>query len=162
MNQDQLTFWSEEPLASLFPLLACEKDSLTLEETSHSSIAEFLTTLSRDGSYGKTCRVSSVQEVDGTLVPCSGRWQNSGMGSRTECLTLSTSEWPSDAVVCSLSDILETGVLPQRFFLSAKACAGILRRAEKRGKQLPTQLHHALQAVAEASSAPETPEDKTR
>jgi len=37
--------------------------------------------------------------------------------------------------VCSLSDILETGDLPQRFFLSAKACAGILRRAEKRGKK---------------------------
>ncbi len=148
MNPEQLTFWSVEHLANHFPLPVCEKDSQTLEATSHSSIAEFLTTLSRDGSYGKTCRVSSVQEVDGTLVPSSGRWQNSGMGSHTECLTLNSSEWPSDAVVCSLSDILETGALPQRFFLSQKACAGILRRAEKRGKQLPEALKLALQAVA--------------
>jgi hypothetical protein len=70
------------------------------------------------------------------------------MGSPTEFLTLNTSEWPSDAAVCSLSDVLETGELPQRYFLSAKACRGILRRAEKRGKQLPPSLAEALQAVA--------------
>jgi hypothetical protein len=70
------------------------------------------------------------------------------MGSRTEFLTLSTSEWPSDAAVCSLSDTLETGNLPQRFFLSATACQGILRRAEKRGKVLPPALEQALLSVA--------------
>jgi hypothetical protein len=63
-------------------------------------------------------------------------------------LTLSISEWPSAAAVCSLSDILENGDVPPRYFLSAKACAGILRRAEKRGKQLPQQLGRALQTVA--------------
>jgi hypothetical protein len=62
--------------------------------------------------------------------------------------TLNISEWPNDAVVCSLSQVLETTSIPPRFFLSAKACAGILRRAEKRGKSLPPQLAHALQAVA--------------
>jgi hypothetical protein len=56
----------------------------------------------------------------------------------------------NDAAVCSLSDILETGGVPQRFSLTAKACAGILRRAEKRGKSLPPQLAHALQAVADS------------
>jgi hypothetical protein len=77
------------------------------------------------------------------------------MGSPTEFLTLSTSEWNhtlvpshSDGGVCSLSDVLETGDVPQRFYLSAKACKGILRRAEKRGKQLPPSLAEALRAVA--------------
>jgi hypothetical protein len=46
-----------------------------------------------------------------------------------------------------LSDTLETGELPQRYFLSATACKGILRRAEKRGKQLPEQLKQALEQV---------------
>jgi hypothetical protein len=32
--------------------------------------------------------------------------------------------------------------------LSAKACAGILRRAERRGKSLPPMLKAALEAVA--------------
>jgi hypothetical protein len=45
---------------------------------------------------------------------------------------------------------LEIGGVPQRFSLTAKACAGILRRAEKRGKSLPPQLAHALQAVADS------------
>jgi len=38
--------------------------------------------------------------------------------------------------------------VPQRFFLSPKACEGILRRAGKRGKSLPPSLHAALAAVA--------------
>ena len=69
------------------------------------------------------------------------------MGSPTEYLTLSISDWPSAASVSSLSDILETGDVPQRFFLSQKACAGILRRAGARGKVLPQALNAALQAV---------------
>jgi hypothetical protein len=69
------------------------------------------------------------------------------MGLHTEFLTLNTSEWHSAAAVCSLLDTLETGDLPQRYFLSATACAGILRRAEKRGKKLPEQLRQALEQV---------------
>jgi hypothetical protein len=64
-------------------------------------------------------------------------------------LTLNTSEWHSAADVCLLSDVLETQPVPQRFFLSAKACKGILRRAERRGKKLPERLKAALLAVAE-------------
>jgi hypothetical protein len=44
---------------------------------------------------------------------------------------------------------LETGVVPQRFFLSAKACDGILRRAAKRNKKLPLALEAALRQVAQ-------------
>jgi len=83
------------------------------------------------------------------------------MGSPTGFWTLSTSEWNhtlapslSDDGVCSLSDILEgSGTVPQRYFLSARACAGILRRAEKRGKSLPPSLHAALEAVALAQTS---------
>lgn len=62
---------------------------------------------------------------------------------------LNISEWPNDAGVCSLSSILEIGSIPPRFYLSEKACAGILRRAEKRGKELPPALRQALVGVAE-------------
>jgi hypothetical protein len=77
------------------------------------------------------------------------------MGSPTGFLTLNTSEHnafhgqsPNDEGVCSLSDVLETGEVPQRYFLSAKACQGILRRSGKLGKALPEALAKALQAVA--------------
>jgi hypothetical protein len=80
----------------------------------------------------------------------------------TESLTLSTAEYHSVAVASSLSDILETGDVPQRYFLSAKACRGILRRAEKRGKKLPEQLRVALESVAIQIPATETEEDSLR
>ena len=76
-------------------------------------------------------------------------------GWRGECWTLNTCEWNhtlvpshSDAGVCSLSDILETGDLPPAYFLSPKACAGILRRAAQRKKKLLHHLHQALCHVA--------------
>lgn len=65
--------------------------------------------------------------------------------------TLNTSAWPNDASVCSLSGVLETGPIPPQYFLSARACSGILRRAAKRGKELPTALRVALEQVAGGS-----------
>ncbi|KVJ41316.1 hypothetical protein AWS33_10495 [Enterobacter cloacae subsp. cloacae] len=65
-----------------------------------------------------------------------------------ECSTLNFSEWPNDADVCLLSQQLEGISIPQKFFLSPKACAGILRRAEVRGKKLPELLRLALIQVA--------------
>ena len=50
---------------------------------------------------------------------------------------------PSDGGVCFLSQILEASV-PEKYYLSPRACAGILRRAERRGKDLPPLLKAAL------------------
>lgn len=55
-----------------------------------------------------------------------------------------TGESPNAAVESSLSQILEANP-HQKYYLSEKACAGILRRAEKRGKELPKILKEALQ-----------------
>ncbi len=97
---------------------------------------------------GRTSPESCRSTTDGRLEPSSGCWSNSGMGSPTEFWTLDISEYPSGAAASSLSDILETGDVPRRFYLSAKACRGILRRAGKRGKTLPESLEYALQKVA--------------
>jgi hypothetical protein len=60
---------------------------------------------------------------------------------------LKTSESHKGAEECLLSDVLETGDLPQKYYLSPRACQGILKRAEKRGKKLPDVLYLALQAA---------------
>lgn len=52
-------------------------------------------------------------------------------------------ESPREENVLRLSQILEDCPLP-KYSLSAKACQGILRRAEKRGKELPPELEKAL------------------
>ena len=77
-----------------------------------------------------------------------------GQGPRGSFATLNISEWPNAAAVCSLSSILETGSIPQKYFLSAKACTGILNRAEKRGKTLPSLLEAALRIGAEGRTQP--------
>ena len=83
-------------------------------------------------------------EAGPVKVWCRGQ----GHGLRGPFLTPNGSEWRSGAVACSLSSILETASIPQRYYLSPTACAGVLRRAEKRGKDLPPQLQEALVAVA--------------
>ena len=57
--------------------------------------------------------------------------------------TLNFGESPRDAEESSLSQILEATV-PERYYLSPKACGGIIRRAGNRGKKLPPILEAAL------------------
>ena len=139
------------------PLQAKEEACQWLEtkaenaQTSRSNILTSLHTFAPDGYVTRTSPDYCHPTEDGILVPSSGRWQNSGMGFHGELLTLSSLEFHSAADVCSLSDVLETGDVPQRFYLSATACKGILRRADKRGKKLPGQLQRALEAVAQGA-----------
>jgi hypothetical protein len=126
------------------------------------------TQLSLDMPSQKTCRDGSVPKttlLDASSVQSWERMPHSfsqeGNGGQTrvwlldqneqqrgEFSTLNTSASPNDAEGCSLSAVLETGPIPQRYYLSAKACQGILRRAEKRGKSLPPMLEAALRSVA--------------
>ena len=61
-----------------------------------------------------------------------------------ELTMLNTGESPNVAVESRLSQILEVNA-PEKYRLSAKACEGILRRAERRGKVLPEMLRIALE-----------------
>lgn len=70
------------------------------------------------------------------------RWEDDGAWLG-ECMTRNTGESPNAAVGSRLSQILEA--TPQeKYSLSAKACQGILRRAERRGKDLPETLKAVL------------------
>lgn len=66
-----------------------------------------------------------------------------------ESLTLNIGEYPSVENESTLSEILEDNV-PEKYYLSPKACLGILRRAKNKGRKLPDNLRIALeQKVAE-------------
>ena len=68
--------------------------------------------------------------------------------SHGERSTLNTGECPSAARESTLWQILQADA-PEKYYLSARACEGILRRAERRGKALPPMLREALEeAVA--------------
>jgi hypothetical protein len=60
----------------------------------------------------------------------------------------------------TLADVLEPNA-PARYSLSARAATGILRRAEKRGRELPEALAMALRELSSRntgeSRAPKNP-----
>ena len=183
----ELDLFAEEHLANPLVSLDSEKDCLTRAATSCSPILPLLQNIGPVGWCGRTSPASfrpgamtrvqrrTLQEDkegntwwnSDTISHASLEGlNNSGMGGPTESLTLNTSEWTGTSVpylkeggVFSLSDILEHGNLPQRYYLSKRACRGILRRAERRGKELPGQLRAALENVATQTPVTETGED---
>ena len=60
---------------------------------------------------------------------------------------LNTGPAPREPIRSSLAEILEENP-EKKYYLSKTACMGILRRAEERGKALPSQLQSALMAQA--------------
>ena len=77
-----------------------------------------------------------MSETDGALL--------------TEFSMLNTGESPNVVDASTLSSILEVNA-PGKYYLSAKACKGILDRIEKRGKVIPPQLKDALERKAKES-----------
>ena len=157
----QLTFLPEERPVSPSPSPDSERDWQIRVATSCLPILPLLTATGPSGWSGKTCPAFYPVTADGISLPSSAGWGNSGMGGPTECLTLNTSEWNhtlgpfhNGGGVSSLSDVLEAGSVPRRYYLSAKACQGILRRAENRGKVLPPALSQALETVAQMEARP--------
>lgn len=123
-------------------------------------------------SFGKMYPVHSAATGEETSKPCWRKLSTSqsrpflyldlrGNGQRQEPLTvmgglslgelmmLNTGESPNAAVESRLSQILEDN--PQeKYYLSTKACLGILRRAERCGKDLPETLKAVLLMQSES------------
>lgn len=118
--------------------------------------------------FGKTCQEHSAPTAEKISEPCWKNlpaWNNQTLqfldlrrgadGTKPEqlqetdglwlgdSLTLNIGESPKEESVSLLSQILE-GNVPQKYFLSARACQGILTRASRRGKKLPDLLQTAL------------------
>jgi hypothetical protein len=124
-----------------------------------------------DTYFGKMCQERSLPITGMTLDMFLSLWsagaflflqtdgetqesQSAEMGEESlsgGCWTHSFSESPNVVVESSLSSILERGGVDSRYYLSKKACAGILRRAESRGKDLPKELKEALEAVVQSA-----------
>ena len=66
---------------------------------------------------------------------------------RGDASTLNTGVSPREENGSSLSRILQEDP-PKRYYLTRKACLGILRRAVERGKELPEKLKRALEIQA--------------
>ena len=95
-------------------------------------------------SPSRTPRCLYLKKHDGPMPTFT--WETDG-ALRTELLTHNTGEFPSADAASTLSQILQAEV-PEKYYLSQKACLGILRRASARGKELPAVLKAALERQA--------------
>lgn len=77
-----------------------------------------------------------------------------------DSLTLNIGEFPNAERESLLSWILEDNV-PQKYYLSARACQGILTRASRRGKPLPDILRQALLDVIEQAKESSMMQEET-
>lgn len=105
------------------------------------------------GSYSKKLsELSAVPYMSLDLTPGSGdllgrySWEILSP-SHLGCSTRNTGVSPRDVNVCSLLQILQEQV-PRKYYLSRRACRGILRRARDRSKPLPPELEWALKVQA--------------
>ena len=87
-----------------------------------------------DGQTRVLCLDQKDKSLGASLTPSISGWHKEG------------AEYGFARV--TLSEVLEDGPVPARYFLSKAACAGILRRAERRGKKLPEHLETALRDVS--------------
>ena len=163
----QLEMWTsslEEPHAKLSASQAKEAALTTHAVSSCSAFWTWLQSSTPAMFYGRTSQASCrpVNLKDLTSDASFKGWSSAGMASHGESWTLNILEAPRNVAgessswpIATLSQVLETGRLPQRFYLSPKACLGILRRASKRGKDLPPMLKAALEQTAQSSGTEE-------
>lgn len=129
MENTQLSFFGK-----MFPEHSAVINGVTLEPCSKSSQKPIFQCL----------------EVGGGRPPV---WFEGGsFASHGDSLMLSIGEFPSAESASTLSEVLEV-IVPKKYYLSATACAGILRRTENRGKELPPMLKAALMSVVAMQEA---------
>jgi len=101
---------------------------------------------------GRTSQEPCPQTMDEILQQSSMKWLKQGRVSKNTLSWMhNILESPNVDVEFSspLALILQPpSDVPTRYYLSAKACQGILRRANRRGKVLPPRLQQALEQVA--------------
>lgn len=116
---------------------------------SFTSLLDYLSKASPELLSSRTFQVSSLATEDETSESLFARWPASGILSDGVCLTAGSLESPSHAKESSLSDVIETSEVPQRYFLSPNAARGMLRRADRMGRSLFPPLRSALEILAQ-------------
>ena len=96
----------------------------------------------------KTFTVCSVHTRGETLKSSYERWPNSGILSDGVCLTAKISESPNHASGSTLSGVIETRTVPEKYFLSPSAAKGMLRRTDQMGRNLFPPLRQSLEILA--------------
>jgi len=128
-----------------------EARELGLKERDLDCFMNLLASLEKDAPvflFSKTFMVSCIHTKDETSKPLFELWPNSGILSDGVCLTADSLESPNHVSESTLSGVIETGEVPDKYFLSPSAAKGILRRANQQGRSLFPPLRESLEILA--------------
>ena len=112
------------------------------------SLFAYLKEVAPEFLSSRTFQASSLPTGGGTSKLLFERWPASGMAWDGVCLTAGTLESPNLVDESILLPAIEIGRVPPRYFLSANAAKGILRRANRMGRPLFPPLRRALEILA--------------
>lgn len=145
-KEEQMSLFDPDmPFGKMCPVRTVQTEERTSEPSSKSSAAsstpEFMFLDLREGAGSP-------------LVPL---WER-GFPSLGARWTPNIGECPNAVEESGLSQILEE-IVPLKYYLSATACKGILRRAKRRGVALDPRLEEALEWQAKSMDAFATGEE---
>jgi hypothetical protein len=146
--QETLTLFAEDSPAKTLVLQESGLDSLAQEVDYSTMLCVSQRIPKQKLSSWRMCRDFLQVIKVATLEQSSLHWPSQGIAtSNGVCLIRNSLESPNGAEESLLSQVLEQNP-SDKYFLSAKAAQGILRRANKRGKTLPAPLQQALESTA--------------
>ena len=93
----------------------------------------------------QACSLVTRGEISKSLFE---RWPTSGILSDGVLLTARTSESPNLVRESTLSELIETGRVHSKYFLSRNAAKGMLRRANRMGRPLFPPLRTSLEILS--------------
>lgn len=112
------------------------------------SLLDYLSKVAPELLSSRTFQASSLPTEAKTSESLFKRWPASGILSGGVCLTAGSLESPSHVSESTLSDVIETTEAPPKYFLSPNAARGILRRADRMGRNLFPPLRSALEILS--------------
>jgi len=144
---EKLTLFAEDFRAKMSQSLASVLESLGNEVDYSGTQYDLHKKLKHKQSSWKMSQDFYQATTDAISESSSLLWPTQGIATLNgEFWIRNSSEYPSDAVESSLSEVLQTDA-PARYSLSAKAAEGVLRRSNRGGKTLPDHLQKALEDV---------------
>ena len=133
MSLSDLDTWFGRTFQEPSPATKEKTSSQSSRKSSGSSGRMPLMFLYLTGGGGAKADASWEQEITDARFPSLGDYTMRSFG-----------ESPKEENASHLSQILEASA-PQKYYLSARACQGILNRAKRRCKELPEILRQALE-----------------
>lgn len=112
---------------------------------------ELITEIGTLRTYAKEFSQPTARAILKSHVLDSIKWKSGGVAFQDMTVDASASTAPCSPILSRLSDVIETGPIPEKYYLSANAAQGIIRRVDKLGRKLFSPLDATLRLMVDSA-----------